>query len=61
MKKRRKAKENNYFPYYYDENYSNANNFITRENVFRIIYFAKDFNKLDNSNYLEKIGDKYYE
>ena len=44
-----KAKENNYFPYYYDENYSNANNFITRENVFRIIYFAKDFNKLDSN------------
>ena len=44
-----KAKENNYFPYFYIENYNNANNFITREDVFRIIYFAKDLNKLDSS------------
>ena len=43
-----KAKEDNYFPYYYEQNYNNANNPITREDVFRIIYFAKGLNKLDS-------------
>lgn len=42
-----RAKVNDYFPYFYEEAYSSANKYITREDLFRIIYFARDFENLD--------------
>lgn len=42
-----RAKVNDYFPYFFDETYASANKYITREDLFRLIYFARDFEELD--------------
>lgn len=42
-----RAKVNDYFPYFYEEAYASANRHITREDLFRLIYFARDFEELD--------------